>query len=130
MVIETLRCNCDCGEEKLEYIYRLIQRDLHLYSDDKEFFIKSYGIEVESKIKNEDKIVQAFTEEIKYISPYKYKGSQFLHMLERNMVSPIHLIDITEELVEEYYKDFDKELYAQFVKITVLYKDSEKSGLN
>ena len=119
MVIETLMCNWDCGKEKLEYIYKLIQRELYLYSNGEEFCIKSYGVEVESKVKNNDKIVQAFKEEIKYITPYKYKGSQFLHMLERNMVSPIHLIEITEELVEEYYKDFDKEIYSQFHKVIV-----------
>ncbi len=119
MVIETLRCNCDYDGANLEYIYRLVQRDLQLESNGEICCIKAYGVEVEGKVKDNDKIVQASREEIKYISPYKYKGSKFLHMLEKNMVSPIHLMDIAEELIDEYYKDFDKELYAQFDKVTV-----------
>lgn len=119
MVIETLKCNCNNDGENLEYIYRLVQRDLQMDNNGESFCIKAYGIEVESKVRDNEKNVQAFKEEIKYITPYKYKGSQFLHMLEKNMVSPVHLIDVAEEVVEEYYKDFDKELYAQFEKITV-----------
>lgn len=119
MIIETLKCNCNDGEVNIEYIYKLIQRDLHLNNNEDDICIKAYGVEVESKIKEKDKIVQAVREEIKYVTPYKYKGSQFLHMLEKNMVSPIHLTDITEELIEDYYKDFDKELYVNLDKVTV-----------
>lgn len=119
MIIETLKCNCDCSGENIEYTYKLIQRDLHLDNKGEDCCIKAYGIEIESKKINNDKVVQAYKEEIKYITPYKYKGSQFLHLLQKHQVSPIHLIDIAEEVVEEYYKDFDKELYAQFDKVTV-----------
>lgn len=119
MVIETLKCNCNNEGANIEYIYRLIQRDLHLDNNGDEVCIKAYGVEVESKLKVKDKSVQATRGEIKYVTPYKYKGSQFLHMLERNMVSPVHLTDITEELIEDYYKDFDKELYANLDKVTV-----------
>lgn len=119
MIIETLKCNCDCGGDVLEYTYRLIQRDLHVESHGEDQSIKAYGVEVESKRKNNDKIVQASKEEVKYVTPYKYKGSQFLHMLERNMVSPMHLVEVTEEVIEEFYIDFDKELYTQFDKVTV-----------
>lgn len=119
MVIETLKCNYNNEGTNLEYTYRLVQRDLHLDNNGGACCIKAYGVEVESKVKDNEKNVQAFKEEIKYITPYKYKGSQFLHMLEKNMVSPIHLIDVTEEIVEEYYRDFDREIYAQFDKVTV-----------
>ncbi len=116
MIIETLKCNCDCEGDILEYTYRLIQRDLHVENHGENQSIKAYGVEVESKRKNNDKIVQASKEEVRYVTPYKYKGSQFLHMLERNMVSPIHLVEVAEEVIEEFYKDFDKELYTQFDK--------------
>lgn len=119
MIIETLRCNCDCGGDVLEYTYRLIQSDLHLENEGEKYCIKAYGVEVESKRKSNDKIVQDSKEVVKFVTPYKYKGSQFLHMLEKNMVSPLHLVDIAEEVIEEYYKDFNKELYAQFSKVTV-----------
>lgn len=119
VVIETLKCDYNNEGTNLEYTYRLVQRDLHMDNNGESCCIKAYGVEVESKVKCNEKNVQAFKEEIKYITPYKYKGSQFLHMLEKNMVSPIHLIDVTEEIVEEYYRDFDKELYSQFDKVTV-----------
>lgn len=119
MIIETLKCNCDCGGDVLEYTYKLIQRELRVDTCGQNQSIKAYGVEVESKRKNNDKIVQASKEEVKYLTPYKYKGSQFLHMLEKNMVSPIHLFDVTEDVIEEFYKDFDKEIFKQYDKVTV-----------
>lgn len=119
MIIETLKCNCDCEGDVVEYTYKLIQRDLQLENKDGDHCIEAYGVEVESRRKNNDKIVHASKEEVRYITPYKYKGSQFLHLLEKNMVSPIHLVEIVEEMIEEYYKDFDKELYTQLNKVMV-----------
>lgn len=119
MVIETLKCNHCCEGTKLEYIYRLIQRELAIEHNGEACFLEAYGIEVESKIEHNENCVQGFREEIKYVTPYKYKGSKFLHMLAKNMVSPIHLVDIAEEIIDEYYKDFDKELTVELNKLTV-----------
>lgn len=119
MVIETLKCNCDYEGANLEYTYRLVQRELKLENDGEECCITAYGVEVESKLKDNNNIVQTSKEQINFVTPYKYKGSQFLHMLQKNMVSPVHLIDVTEEVIEDYYKDFDKEFCAQLDKVTV-----------
>lgn len=119
MIIETLKRNYNCGEENLEYIYNLIEGELKLHNGKEKYSIKAYGVEIESIITNHDKIVHASREEVKYITPYKFKGREFLNMLEKNMVSPIHLLEITEELIEDYYKDFDKEHYIELAKVTV-----------
>lgn len=119
MIIETLKCDECCEGTNVEYIYRLIQRELVIEHNGEECFLEAYGVEVESKIKDIKNCVQGFREEIKYITPYKHKGSKFIHMLAKNKISPIHLVDITEEVIDEYYKDFDKELAIELNKLTV-----------
>lgn len=119
MVIETLTCSYDCEGQAREYTYRLIERDLNIEIDGDSQCIKAYGVKVESSGCDKEKDVQGIVEEFKYITPYKNKGSQFLHMLQRNMVSPIHLIDIAEEVVDEYYKDFDKEINKRINTVTI-----------
>lgn len=119
MVIETLTCNYNYEGQAVEYTYRLIERELNVELDGDLQSIKAYGVEVESSRYDKEKYLDGMFEEVKYITPYKNKGSQFLHMLKRNMVSPIHLIDITEELVDEYYKDFDKEINENINTVTM-----------
>ena len=107
MVVETLKCNEVCGENHVEYTYKLIQRELSMDIEGGRRVIEAYGIEVESKIKDNNGSGQVFKDEVQYITPYKNKGHEFLNMLKNNSVSPIHLIDIVEEHIEEYYMDFN-----------------------
>ncbi|MEG0307803.1 MAG: DUF6514 family protein [Clostridium sp.] len=110
MIIETLKCNEVCDGNSIEYTYRLIERELSIDDQGDKKVIGAYGIEVESEVKLTDESVQAFKSEIKYITPFKHRGIEFLNILKNNSVSPIHLIDITEEYIEEYYSDFNENL--------------------
>jgi len=112
MIVETLKCNEVCGEDVVEYTYKLIQRELSMDVQGGRRVIEAYGIEVESRIKGNNESGQVFKDEVKYITPCKNKGREFLNMLKDNSVSPIHLIDIIEEYIEEYYMDFNNVVEA------------------
>lgn len=112
MIIETIKCNAENEQNHVEYTYNLIQSELEIYMHGEKRVIDAYGVEVESKVKDKNSAVNEYKEEVKYITPYRYKGSEFLKLLKNNKVSPIHLLDITEEYIEEYYGDFDEAAQA------------------
>lgn len=108
MVIETIKCNVEYEQNNMEYTYNLTQSELEIHMREEKRTINAYGVEVESKVKDKNNDVYEYKEEVKYITPYRCKGSEFLSFLRNNRVSPIHLLEITEEYIEEYYRDFDE----------------------
>ena len=44
---------------------------------------------------------------VEYISPALYKVNSLLSLLYNNNVSPVHLVDVIGEYVDEYVEDFD-----------------------
>ena len=105
MIVDTVKCKVKEDNGEFEYIYNLVENKLSLEMCKDN--ILAYGVEVQSFIKTNGKMVMVDKEEVKFISPYKYKVKEFMSMLEKNLVSPIHLIDIVEEVIEDYYLDFD-----------------------
>ncbi|WP_346889983.1 DUF6514 family protein [Clostridium sp. UBA1056] len=112
MIIETLKSNMVCEENTVEYTYNLIQSELEVNTNGERRVIDVYGVEIESEVKNKDKHVERYRENVGCITPNRYKGSELLGLLRNNGVSPIHLIDIIEEYIEEYYADFDEVVQA------------------
>lgn len=112
MIIETLKSNIVCEENTVEYTYNLIKSELEINRNGERRVIDVYGVEIESEVKNKDKNVNQYKEHGSCITPDKYKGSKLLGLLRNNEVSPVHLIDIIEEYIEEYYADFDKAVQA------------------
>jgi translation initiation factor 2 beta subunit (eIF-2beta)/eIF-5 len=112
MIIETLKSNMVCEENTVEYTYNLVQSELEVNTNGERRVIDVYGVEIESEVKNKDKHVERYREHVGCITPNRYKGSELLGLLRNNGVSPIHLIDIIEEYIEEYYADFDEVVQA------------------
>lgn len=86
------------GKER-KYIYRLT----------KEQFRESqaYGIEVERQDFLCGDVINIERDKIELISNNRYKVNELLRMLYKYQVSPIHLVDILGEYVDEYIYDFD-----------------------
>lgn len=112
MIIDTINCNLKCENGELEYVYNLTEKKLSLEVEGEEEEVVSYGVEAQSFIKTGEKRTLVSKEEIQVLTPYKHKAKEFISMLRRNEVSPIHLLDIAEEIIEEYYLDFDKVVQA------------------
>ena len=87
------------GEKQINYSYRLIESDFHRG--------QAYGIEVERQDVIDGNLVNVERDSVKLISPNREKVEFLLDLLKKNNVSPIHLIDIIGEYVDEYVGDFD-----------------------
>ncbi|WP_300382217.1 DUF6514 family protein [Clostridium sp.] len=84
---------------KMVYNYRLIKEE-YLTG-------QAYGIEVERQDFMEDILVKIERAEIRRISNIKEKVQDLLEIIHKNKVSPIHLVDILGEYVDNYVADFN-----------------------
>ncbi|MGL5087120.1 MAG: DUF6514 family protein, partial [Clostridium sp.] len=84
---------------ELKYTYRLTQNK---YKGN-----EAYGIEVEKQQLKDGQTINIDRDRIDLISNNKYKVNNLLELLFKNLVSPIHLVEILGEYVDGYVYDFD-----------------------
>lgn len=65
-----------------------------------------FGIEIERTDYKGELEIDSYSDSVELISPVESKVKVLLRMLYENQVSPIHLIDIIGEYVDEYVSDF------------------------
>ena len=65
-----------------------------------------FGIEIERTDYKGDLEIDSYKDSVELISPVESKVKCLLKMLYENQVSPIHLVDIIGEYVDEYVNDF------------------------
>lgn len=90
------------NDKEIKYSYRLIR--------EKFFNGQAYGIEVERQDFFKDKLVYIERNEIRRISNIKSKVEWLLNLLNDNMVSPIHIVDVLGSYVDDYVSDFKEAL--------------------
>lgn len=96
---------------KYKYFYRLVKRELLIDSVyEGKVVIQSYGIEVERHDIVNDNMVNIERNSIENISPSRFKVHNLLKFLFDNTVSPVHLVDIIGEKVDEYVSDYNDKL--------------------
>ncbi|ATD54057.1 DUF6514 family protein [Clostridium chauvoei] len=76
---------------------------------------QAFGIEVERQVVEDGQVINIERDDISLISNDKQKVSKLLDLLYKNQVSPIHLVDVLGEYVDEYVYDFDRVLELQGV---------------
>lgn len=105
------------ANEKVEhrYFYRMIKDQIIVSSNDSVKKLDAYGIEVERQDMCDGRLVNIERDRIKSISPYLNKVQVLLNLIFKGVVSPIHLIDVLGEYVDEYTYDFNNEL-KQYLK--------------
>lgn len=81
-----------------DYDYRIIETKYE--------GVNTYGIEIERRDFNNDILINVERNSIDKISCYLEKVKELLAILYKNEVSPIHLIDIIGEKVDEYVGEF------------------------
>ena len=86
-------------EVEFRYFYRVITSKYN--------GIDVYGVQIERK--DYKGLVEIGNEKdtIEFVSTQRYKAKQIVMNLCKNQVSPIHLIDILGEFVDEHVYEFD-----------------------
>lgn len=100
-IIENLVSVLDTEKVKYEYSYRIMETNFN----NSAFF----GIEIERIDYINGKVVNIEREAIDKISENLNKVEQLHKLVFDNLVSPIHLIDILGEYVDEYIAEFKEE---------------------
>ncbi|MDS0526210.1 DUF6514 family protein [Clostridium sp. SHJSY1] len=83
----------DSSGMERKYIYKITEEVLE--------GIKEYGIEVIREDTELGLVTNNVRSEVKSISHKKENVSKILHVLSRNEVSPIHLLDVVEEYIDK-----------------------------
>lgn len=110
VVIENLSKRVIDGDVKHNYFYRLVKSEISILTYDEPTGVQAYGIEVERQDIVDDMVVCIERECVKSISPQRYKVKNLIKILYENTVSPIHMIDILGDCIDQYIVDFDEEL--------------------
>lgn len=107
MVVESLNRTVTIGEMTCNYSYRLVRGQVSLSISGDRVLVQTYGIEIERQDSCNGDVVNIERDCISTISPQRHKVHNLLKMLYDNEVSPIHLVDILGDYVDEYIIDFD-----------------------
>ncbi len=98
-IIKNLNVIRNYDDLRHDYDYRIIEASYN--------GINAYGIEIERKDFNQGILVNIERNFIHKISCHLEKVKELLFILYSNEVSPIHLIDVIGEKVDEYVSDFN-----------------------
>jgi hypothetical protein len=113
MVVESLSRSEIAGEITYNYFYRLVKGQVSLPSVGKGIIVQSYGIEIERQDVLSGEVTNIERDCLESISPQRHKVHNLLRLLYDKEVSPIHLIDVLGEYIDEYIIDFDGEFTPQ-----------------
>lgn len=97
--VESLIASIDNEGIEMKYIYSIVKGTYNAE--------EAYGIEVERQDVKNGQTVNINKDNIKLISNNRDKVYDLLKLLYKNQVSPIHLIEILGEYVDEYIYDFN-----------------------
>jgi hypothetical protein len=110
VVLENLSKRVTEEDVKHNYFYRLVKSQVSVSMDFDPAGVQAYGIEIERQDIIDDTVVFIERDCVENISPQRHKVKNLLKMLYENTVSPIHMIDILGEYIDEYISDFDEML--------------------
>lgn len=110
LVVENMVRSEVSGDIRYNYSYRMTKDKVNLSVDKDSIEVQSYGIEIERQDISNGIIVNIERDYVKSISPHRHKVHNLLKMLYDNTVSPIHLIDILGDYIDEYIVDYDEAL--------------------
>ncbi|MBU5485146.1 hypothetical protein KQI86_12450 [Clostridium sp. MSJ-11] len=110
VIVENIMRSVKTDEMEHSYYYRMLKSNISLNYSNQSVEVQAYGIEVERQDIKDGKVINIERNYVRGISPQRYKVHKLLKLLYDNSVSPIHLIDILGDYIDEYIVDFDKEL--------------------
>jgi len=107
VVVQNLKKSLVEGKTEFNYSYRIIKNDFFIRLKSGTISVQVYGIEAEREDYKNEELINIERESIEYISPHRHKVQELLKTLYENTVSPIHLIDVLGEHIDEYVIDFE-----------------------
>lgn len=110
VVIENLYKKVIDGEVSHNYFYRLVKSQISVSMYGELTKVQAYGIEIERQDTVNGTVECIQRDCVENISPQRHKVKNLLKMVYENTVSPIHMIDILGEYIDEYTSDFDEML--------------------
>ncbi|MBU3189398.1 DUF6514 family protein [Clostridium bowmanii] len=110
VVLENLSKKVTEEDVKHNYYYRLLKSQISVLMDNEPTEIQAYGIEIERQDVINDTVVFIERDCVESISPQRHKVKALIKTLYENTVSPIHMIDILGDYIDEYISDFDEML--------------------
>jgi len=110
VVVENLYKKVTNGDISYTYFYRLVKSQISVSMYDEFTKVQAYGIEIERQDISNGSVIRIQRDCVDNISPQRYKVKNLIKMLYDNTVSPIHMIDILGEYIDEYTSDFDEML--------------------
>lgn len=103
----TCRTSLDSQKECL-YRYYLIRSNKNMERKDNIVSVPCYGIGIKSEVILNGKLLSTYDDAIDTVSSAEDKVLRLINMFKDNNVSPVHLIDIAGEYVDEWVDDFDE----------------------
>ncbi|MGG7060064.1 DUF6514 family protein [Clostridium tertium] len=97
-IVDSLYSSSKNDNKEIRYSYRMISESF--------FGVQAFGIEAERQDLIEGNVVQIERDLIRKISNKEDKVKTLLNLLHDYQVSPIHLVDILGEYVDNYVSDF------------------------
>lgn len=110
IIIENMSKKLTENDVKHNYFYRMVKSQMSVSMYGELNHVQAYGIEVERQDIVNDTVVFIERDCVENISPQRHKVKNLLKMLYDNNVSPIHMIDILGDYIDEYIVDFDEML--------------------
>jgi hypothetical protein len=110
--IHTCRTSLENGREYI-YIYYLTESTKDIAIEDLEVSVSSYGIGIIREEMFEGRIIDTFEDRFDSVSPIKSKVMSLIDFLIDNEVSPLHLIDVIGESVDNWVTDYEIEAISK-----------------
>jgi hypothetical protein len=106
------------GEKKeiISLTYYLVLDELALEYEGEKMVLPSYGIEIVSEKYKKGKMFDSESEVYENISPCEDKVIDLIRYYADMFLSPVHLLEVVDEHIEEYIEDFDRMLQEQYQK--------------
>lgn len=98
-IVDSLYNITKSEDKEIRYAYRIISEEFYEG--------QAFGIEAERQDLIEGNVIRIERDEIRKISNVEEKVKKLLKLIHDNQVSPIHLVDILGEYVDECVSDFN-----------------------
>lgn len=110
MIVECFSRSESVEETTYNYYYRMVKGQVSFPSFGDRIVVQSYGIEIERQDVCNGAVINIERDCISSISPQRHKVHNLLKLLYDKAVSPMHLVDVLGEYVDEYIIDFDNDI--------------------
>lgn len=107
ILVECLSRTESIGDLTYIYNYRLTRGHISINLRSENLVVQTYGVEIERQDFTNGVMINIERDSVENISPQRHKVHNLLRMLYENGVSPIHLIDVLGEYIDNYIIDFD-----------------------